>query len=193
MRLNILNTGYSFGTKFLFGFIRAMSRHPLPDAAKIIFYRPDFYGSPMKKVTQLAMRGASEWSVAERELMVAYISKLNNCEFCIKAHVATSSIAYKDKDKVLKVLDDVETALITEPLRATLRLLEKLTKEQTVNSNDIRKVKSAGVSTKQIKDALAVCFAFNITNRLADTFKFEVLNQKAMESGAKYLLFRGYR
>jgi uncharacterized peroxidase-related enzyme len=193
MRLTILNTGYSFGIKFLFGFIRIMSRYPLPDAAKIIFYRPDFYGSLMKKVTQLAMRGTSEWSVAERELMAAYISKLNNCEFCIKAHVATSSMAYKDEAKVQKVLADLETAPIAEPLRAILRLLEKLTKGQTVNADDIRKVKSVGVSTKQIKDALAVCFAFNITNRLANTFEFEVLNQKAMESGAKYLLFRGYK
>jgi len=123
MRLNILNTGYGFGTKFLFEIIRVMSRHPLPDAAKIIFYRPDFYGTPMKKVTQMAMRGASEWSIAERELMVAYISKLNNCEFCIEAHVATSSIAYKDKEKVLKVLANLETAPITESLRTTLRLM----------------------------------------------------------------------
>jgi len=170
-----------------------MSRQPLPDAAKIIFYRPDFYGAHMRKITQFAMRGVSEWSVAERELMAAYISKLNNCPFCIAAHTATSTLAYRDQNKVLKVLSDLDTAPITEPLRATLRLLKTLTTEQTINSEDIWRVKSTGVSAQQIKDALGVCFAFNTTNRLADAFGFEVFSQKAIESGAKYLLSQGYR
>ena len=59
MRLKILNSGYGFGTKVLFAFIHAASRHPVPDAAKLVFYRPDFYGTPMKEFTHLAMRGPS--------------------------------------------------------------------------------------------------------------------------------------
>jgi hypothetical protein len=42
MRLNILNTGYSFGTKLFFSLIRTFSGQPIPDAAKLVFYRPDF-------------------------------------------------------------------------------------------------------------------------------------------------------
>jgi hypothetical protein len=38
-----------------------------------------------------------------------------------------------------------------------------------------------------------VCFAFNVTTRLASTFEFEQLSQQAYEAGAKYLLRRGYR
>ena len=48
-------------------------------------------------------------------------------------------------------------------------------------------------SLAQIDDALAVCFAFNVMNRLADTFKFSVPGVKAFEAGAKFLLARGYR
>ena len=55
MRLKILNSGYSFSTKVLFALIHAISRQPLPDAAKLVFYRPDFYGAPMKEFTQEAM------------------------------------------------------------------------------------------------------------------------------------------
>ena len=47
MRLEILNSGYRFGTKILFAFIRLVSGQPLPDAARLVFYRPDFYGTPM--------------------------------------------------------------------------------------------------------------------------------------------------
>src|SRR5438552_14876776 len=66
MRLKILNSGYGFGTKVLFAFIHAVSRQPVPDAAKLVFYRPDFYGAPMKEFTHEAMRGPSAWSVKDR-------------------------------------------------------------------------------------------------------------------------------
>jgi uncharacterized peroxidase-related enzyme len=193
MRLEILNSGYTLGTKVLFTFIRLVSGQSLPDAAKLVFYRPDFYGTPMKAVTQEAMRGSSPWSVGDRELMAAFISKVNECEFCIGAHSAVASGAYHDKPKVLAVLANFETAPIEEPLRATLRMLGKLTREHSVDVNDMRALLAAGVSHQQIEDALAVCFAFNTTNRLADAFEFFVPDTKGMEAGAKYLLSRGYR
>ena len=193
MRLEILNSGYSFGTKVLFAFINAVSRHPVPDAAKLVFYRPDFYGGPMKKFTHEAMRGPSAWSVGDRELMAAFVSKMNECAFCIGAHTATAARAYHDEAKVTAVLSDLETAPIEEPLRATLRMLRKLTREHTVNADDMRAVLAAGVSREQIEDALAVCFAFNTTDRLADAFGFFVPGSKAFEASAKYLLARGYR
>jgi uncharacterized peroxidase-related enzyme len=192
MRLKILNSGYRLGTKILFAVIRMASRHPVPDAAKLVFYRPDFYGSPMKKFTHEALRGQAAWSVGDRELMAAYVSKMNECPFCIGAHSATAAMAYNDEAKVSAVLLDLETAPIGEPLRATLRLLGKLTREHTVNAGDIHEVLAAGVSREQIKDALAVCFAFNVTNRLADAFGFELLSPGGFKAGAKYLLKRGY-
>jgi hypothetical protein len=57
----------------------------------------------------------------------------------------------------------------------------------------IRAVLAAGASRRQIEDALAVCFSFNVIGRLADAFGFFVRGPKAFEAGAKYLLARGYR
>ncbi len=193
MRLEILNSGYTFGTKVMFAFIQLASRRPVPDAARLVFYRADFYGDPMKKITHEAMRGPSAWSVGDRELMAAVVSKTNECEFCIGAHTATAAGAYHDPARVAAVLSDLETAPIEEPLRATLSLLQKLTREDSVEAADMRAVLDAGVSREQIEDALAVCFAFNTTNRLADAFGFFVPGPKGFESGAKYLLSRGYK
>lgn len=193
MRLKILTSGYGFGTKVLFALIRTVSRQPVPDAAKLVFYRPEFYGAPMKEFTQKAMRGPSLWSVGDRELMAAFVSQMNACAFCIGAHTATAARAYHDEAKVAAVLADLETAPIEEPLRATLRLLGKLTREHAATVDDMRVVLAAGVSREQIEDALAVCFAFNTTDRLADAFGFFVPGPKAFEAGAKFLLRRGYQ
>jgi uncharacterized peroxidase-related enzyme len=193
MRLEILNRGYSSGTEMLFAVIRVFSGHPVPDAAKLVFYRPGFYGTRAKAFTHEAMRGASAWPVADRELMAAYVSKVNESAFCVGAHTATAGQAYQDSAKVQAVLADLESAPIGEALRATLGMLGKLTREGKVSAGDMRGVLSAGASRQQIEDALAVCAAFNTTDRLADAFGFELLSPEGFEAGAKYLLRRGYR
>ena len=76
---------------------------------------------------------------------------------------------------------------------ATLRMLGNLTREHAVTADDMRVVLAAGVSSEQVKDALAVCCAFNTTDRLADAFGFLVPGPKDFEAGARYLLRRGYR
>jgi hypothetical protein len=81
MRLAILDSGHAFGTKLLFALIRGVSRQPVLDVIKLVKYRADFYGRPMSRVTHEAMRGPSAWSVGDRELMAAFVSKMNECEF----------------------------------------------------------------------------------------------------------------
>lgn len=81
MRLRILDSGHSFGTKALFALIRGFSGQPVLDIIKLVKYRADFYGKPMQRVTHEAMRGPSTWSVGDRELMATVVSKMNACEF----------------------------------------------------------------------------------------------------------------
>jgi AhpD family alkylhydroperoxidase len=193
MRLRILDSGHGFGTKALFALIRTVSRQPVLDVIKLVKYRADFYGGPMSGVTHEAMRGPSTWSVGDRELMAAFVAKTNQCEFCTNAHTVVAQRAYRDEQKVSAALSDLDTADLSEPLRATLLMLGELTREHMVNADDMRAVLAAGASRQQIEDALAVCFSFNVIGRLADAFRFDVPSPKAFEAGAKYLLARGYR
>jgi len=94
------------------------------------------------------------------------------------------------RDEMRAIFD---TAAIEEPLRATLLMLGKLMREHAVDADDMRAVLAAGASRRQIEDALAVCFSFNVIGRLADAFGFFVPGPTAFEAGAKYLLARGYR
>jgi uncharacterized peroxidase-related enzyme len=171
--------------------IRVFSGHPVVDAVKLALYRPDFYGAG--PLTHEAMRGQSDWSIGDRELMAAYISKANQCPFCVSAHCATSSLWYGDDTKVADTLADLDSAPIDESLRATLRMLGKLTQQGSINADDMRAVLDASVSAEQIKDALAVALAFNITDRLANAFGFNLASTEAMNAGARHLLKRGYR
>ena len=81
MRLGILDNGHTLGKKALFVLMRVMSGHPAPDVVKTLMYRPEFFGEQMSAVFQEVMRGPSEWTVGERELMAAFVSKTNECEF----------------------------------------------------------------------------------------------------------------
>jgi alkylhydroperoxidase family enzyme len=191
MRLEILDRGHPWRAKALFTVIRLVTRQPVVDAVKLALYRPDFYGAG--DLTHEAMRGPSDWSIGDRELMAAVVSKANASPFCIAAHTATSSLWYRDTAKVAATLDDLDTAPVEEPLRATLRMLTKLTSENTIDADDIRAVLAAGATPAQIEDALAVGLAFGITARLANAFDFDIATPAAMNAGAKHLLRRGYR
>lgn len=81
MRLEVLDHGHKLRHKLILRMIRVMSGHPAPDIVKVVMYRPEFYGGPMGKVVQEAMRGPSEWAIGERELMASFVSKTNECEF----------------------------------------------------------------------------------------------------------------
>ncbi|MGV0838386.1 carboxymuconolactone decarboxylase family protein [Mycolicibacterium thermoresistibile] len=191
MRLEILDRGHRWSTKALLGVIRLMSRQPVVDAVKLALYRPDFYGAG--DLTHEAMRGPSEWSIGDRELMAAVVAQANTSAFCTAAHSATSGIWYGDSAKVAATLTDLESAPIPDALRATLRMLDKLSRHHAVDADDIRVVLAAGVSPPQIRDALAVGLCFDITARLANAFDFEVAAPAAMTAGARHLLKRGYR
>jgi AhpD family alkylhydroperoxidase len=79
------------------------------------------------------MRGQTAWSVGDRELRAAVVAKTNECEWCTKAHSAVAERAYGDAARVAAVLANLETAPIEEPLRATLRMLRKLNREDSVD------------------------------------------------------------
>ena len=145
MRLDILDRGYPTSAKLLFAFVRLVSGHPMPDAARLVFYRPGFYGTRAKEFTHATMRGPSPWTVAERELMAAYVATVDGSAFCVGAHTAAARLAYRDDALVRAVLDDLDSAPVGDTLRATLRMLGTLTRDGTVTTDDMRAVLAARV------------------------------------------------
>lgn len=81
MRLKCLEIGHALPQKALLLLIRVMSRGRVDDIPKVVFYRPEIFGSPLREAMQTLMRGPSEWTVGERELFAAFVSRQNQCHF----------------------------------------------------------------------------------------------------------------
>lgn len=81
MRLGNVERGDSLGKRLLYKVIRAFSGFRAPDVVRTLRYRQHLFGRPHSAHTQAVMRGPSEWSVGERELFAAFVSRLNQCHF----------------------------------------------------------------------------------------------------------------
>jgi hypothetical protein len=80
MRLKAVERGHT-GDRLLYGVIRAASGFRAPDVVRTLRYRKSFFGAAHGAHTHAAMRGPSAWSVGERELFAAFVSRLNHCHF----------------------------------------------------------------------------------------------------------------
>jgi hypothetical protein len=81
MRLKSVGRGDRLSARLLYGFVRIVSGFRAPDVVRTLRYRRHLFGTPHSAHTQAVMRGPSEWSVAERELFAAFVSRLNRCHF----------------------------------------------------------------------------------------------------------------
>jgi hypothetical protein len=81
MRLTVVERAHRLPQKMLMGVIRLLQRRRVPDIVRTILYRPEFFGRPFSACVQAVLRGPSEWSVGERELFAAFVSRLNHCPF----------------------------------------------------------------------------------------------------------------
>ena len=192
MRLREIDRGGGFVNRLLIGFISMVSRMRLPDAARVAFYHKEFFGVPMGAWTQAAMRGASAWSVGERELMAAMVAKWNSCAFCVGAHGAIAAREIQ-RPVVDAALADFRTASISEGLKATLAFLEIMTLSPvTLTAEDANAVFRTGVTPEALTDAVAVAALFNIVTRYADALDFAMPTPDEFDRAASMLLKRGY-
>ena len=81
MRLKAVERGDRLADRLLYGVMRITSGFRAPDVVRTLRYRKDFFGAPHRAHTQAIMRGPSVWTVGERELFAAFVSRLNQCLF----------------------------------------------------------------------------------------------------------------
>jgi uncharacterized peroxidase-related enzyme len=126
------------------------------------------YG-PIRELRQSIMRGSSPFSQGERELIAAFVSRLNHCRLCSHQHAALAAQLGVDVAILEGLLASIDGATISDRLKPIFRFVKKLTEEPgRITQADADAVFSVGWSEAALEDAIAVCALFNMVNRLAD-------------------------
>ena len=81
MRLRPPKEEHSLQKKAMHTVIRRVSGHPVPDVVLTLNHRPKFFGAHFSRWVESAMRGPSDWTQGDRELMAALVSARNQCVF----------------------------------------------------------------------------------------------------------------
>jgi uncharacterized peroxidase-related enzyme len=141
----------------------------LPSAAlpDVLLAHPE-PARPLMEFTEVALRGPSPLSVAERELVAAFVSGLNACGFCHGSHTAVVEALGVPPEVVSAAVSDLESAPVSEPVRVLLRYAALLTRTPAaVTAEDAAAVVSAR-GERALHDLVLVCAMFNMMNRYVD-------------------------
>ena len=98
-----------------------------------------------------------------------------------------------DEALVHSILENPTTAPINEQYRATLLMLERLTRSPgDFGPDDIAPVLAAGVGPDAIEEAMLVLFVFSLILRFVESFGFPSRTAEERKSLAKNLMRLGY-
>lgn len=144
---------------------------------------------PSLTLAEEVLREPSTLDPVIREVLASYVSKLNNCEYCWGSHREFAlSLGYPE-DKMDKVLSNETEDL---KLSALMKYVKKLTLSPSeVSQSDFLEVINAGVTEEELKDAVAVCAAFNYYNRIVFGHGLEA-NSETWKPAAEMINNHGY-
>jgi uncharacterized peroxidase-related enzyme len=115
------------------------------------------------------MRAESPLSVAEREMIAAFVSGVNACAYCHGIHKATAEAFGIAEGVFAELLDDIDSADIEPRMKPILRYARKLTETPArMTQGDADQVLVAGWSEQALHDAIQVICLFNFMNRLLE-------------------------
>jgi uncharacterized peroxidase-related enzyme len=132
-------------------------------------------------------------SAGLRELIAAYTSSLNNCEFCMKAHAAVASQLLGDESLVWSVIDDLETSALAEKEKALLRFVNKVTlAPASITATDTQLLNEAGWDDASIFYAISASALFNFYNRWISASGVHPVSDEAFKRLGSRMAIAGY-
>ena len=140
----------------------------LPDAdlKRAFRLQPDI-SVPMLEYHQALLRGPSPFTIGERELIAAYTSALNNCDFCYEEHGAVAEAFGIAEGLLGALVENIDTADISDKMRPVLRFVGKLTNTPArMVQADADAVFAAGWDDIALYHAVSVCALFAHDNRM---------------------------
>jgi uncharacterized peroxidase-related enzyme len=128
-----------------------------------------------------------------RELIAAYTSSLNRCDFCMNAHASVAAHLYNDRGFVWSVLRDPESSALGEQDKTLLRFVRKLTLESgSITQEDTDVLKTAGWDDASIYYTIGVCALFNFYNRFVSGNGVKMVSEDAFQRLGERMAQVGY-
>lgn len=132
-------------------------------------FRPET-AKPLNELADILLHGPNSLPPGERELIAAYVSGLNECQFCAGAH---SAFAAAQLDGGMTLVDQVRTDLETAPVSAKLRTLLRIAAAvredgRKVTPELVEAARVEGATDVEIHDTVLIAAAFCMYNRYVD-------------------------
>lgn len=187
MRLPVLDDGHRLRARLFLSLTARMSGVESSDVPRTLLYRPEFLGRALLELSAQMMRGPSFWTAGEREYIAMLTADWHQCPFCLESHTEMVRIAATGE------IDPADPDSARPEVTAIVGFLEKVTRTpDVVAEHDLDAVRAAGVPDAAILDALHVNLIWNVVNRLANAFGFQ-LREGQLEKGTRALHRFGYR
>ena len=102
-----------------------------------------------------------------RELIITYISALNQCNFCYNIHKVKSIELNINNEAIIEQLKtDIDSTNVNEKLKPILRFVKKLTLTPSeITSEDTQPIFAAGWNEQAFLDTVCLCAIVNCMNR----------------------------
>ncbi len=115
------------------------------------------------------MRGDSPLAPAQHELIAAYVSGLNACQYCYGVHSETAKAFGLAEGALEALLSDPDAAPVDARMKPLLAYAKKLTLTPArMTQADADAVLAAGWSARALHDAVLTTCLFNFMNRLLE-------------------------
>jgi uncharacterized peroxidase-related enzyme len=166
----------------------------LPGIVGLLAFNPDT-AQPLLQLAEVLLRGPNTLTSAEREMIAAYVSYRNDCDFCQLSHSAAAT-AHLGGNQLLVdgVKADPETAEVSEKLKALLNLAGQVQKDgKNVSAEAIDRARGQGATDKEIHDTVLIAAAFCMYNRYVDGLQtWQPLETEAYREMGERMAHQGY-
>jgi uncharacterized peroxidase-related enzyme len=126
-------------------------------------------GRALVEFHSAVLRSESELSPKEKELIAAYVSGLNACQYCYGVHAQTAQAFGIPEGLLEQLLQSIETADIAPKLKPILQFARKLTLDPSkMTDQDAQAVLNAGWTEHVLHEAVMTICLFNFMNRLLE-------------------------
>jgi uncharacterized peroxidase-related enzyme len=144
-------------------------------------------------LSQVLMHDEAPLTPGLRELIAAYSSSLNQCEFCMKAHGTVAAKLLDDEELVWSAIRNLETSTLGEKEKALLRFVRTITLAPAlITAADTAELNAAGWDDAAIFYAISACALFNFYNRWVMASGVHPVSDAACERLASRMAVSGY-